>query len=393
MINEAAEVLTGTLSYDDIKNYINAKWTGLNQDSIVRQIIVLSVNHKSRVFYPENYKPRITDSSSQYDILFNTGRGEVERYDPSIHGVWEIYKDDSEALKVKMHSSPAVKKVFTPMDIIWFKNVTNVELGEAYMQLQDGPFVIHFPTKHKSNVLSPKVNELMLIYQKIYGSPGFTHLVTPVDDELIDDDSRPNYRYGRRVRLIANTIVDDFIPVSSTLWNKLNFSGITQGNACKLENINGVKDLDELRLDIWQRLLQYFLSEEKTSTLATFSILDELALNSPEISVAEGKLKLVAHLVRERNKGIVKIKKQLAIDNDALQCEVCGFSFNITYQSQFIECHHIFPISQIGVSETTLDDLALVCANCHRMLHTKFDGKFLSIAELQQRIHIYSSMP
>lgn len=97
-------------------------------------------------------------------------------------------------------------------------------------------------------------------------------------------------------------------------------------------------------------------------------------------------MRIVAHLVKERNRKIVIEKKQQAINSNALDCEVCTFSFPETYQSNFIECHHLSPIGQAGVRETKLEDLALVCANCHRMLHTKFDGQFLSIQQLQTRI-------
>ncbi len=60
--------------------------------------------------------------------------------------------------------------------------------------------------------------------------------------------------------------------------------------------------------------------------------------------------------------------------------------FKMTYSSNYIECHHKTPIAQYGVRDTTMTDLALVCANCHRMLHTKFDGDFLSIDELKDKI-------
>ena len=50
-----------------------------------------------------------------------------------------------------------------------------------------------------------------------------------------------------------------------------------------------------------------------------------------------------------------------------------------------MECHHKIPLYEIeGESITTIDDLALVCANCHRMLHRELDT--LSIDELRKKI-------
>lgn len=90
--------------------------------------------------------------------------------------------------------------------------------------------------------------------------------------------------------------------------------------------------------------------------------------------VPEGKSKLKIHYSKERNVNIVKEKKKWALDKyGKLQCEVCDFDFQEKYGSigkNFIECHHLKPISQLEKQEITkIDDLALVCSNCHRMLH------------------------
>jgi 5-methylcytosine-specific restriction protein A len=386
MIKEAINTFDRKVSYLDIKEYINDKWTAVNQKTITAQIIVLSVNHYSRIHYPENQKPRLTNSNSPYDLLFKTDRGKIEKYNLSEHGIWEICKDENDKPFVRQYSEGEPKKIFTPTDITWFKNVSNKRIGEAYLQITENTFVIHVPTKHKTNVLSPAVGEIILVYQKVNGVAGFTHLVTPVDNILIEDDTRVDYRYGRRVKIIAKTNRDNFIPVSTTLWDKLNFAGITQGNVCKIENISNIGNIDELQFDIWQKFEDYFIPCEQQSATTTSAIIKELQITNPELSVREGELRLVAHLVKERNRKIVKEKKQRAISSNTLYCEVCTFSFQETFQYNFIECHHLSPIGQLGIRETKLKDLALVCANCHRMLHTKLDGKFLTLKQLKARI-------
>jgi 5-methylcytosine-specific restriction enzyme A len=56
-----------------------------------------------------------------------------------------------------------------------------------------------------------------------------------------------------------------------------------------------------------------------------------------------------------------------------LACEVCDFDFSARYGERgdgFIECHHTKPLADGSPGEKTkLSDLALVCANCHRMIH------------------------
>jgi 5-methylcytosine-specific restriction enzyme A len=392
MIKEAINSIDGQISYPKIKEYIANRWTGVNFDTVNAQIIVLTVNHPSRIHYPENQKLRLSSTNSPYDLLYRTGRGEVVKYDLEEHGVWEIFKGENNEFAVRQFSEGVNTRIYTPADILWFKNVTNSINGEAYLDLTGNTFTLHFPTKHKTNVLSPAINELILVYQKVNGIPAFTHLVTPLDNELIDDTTRPDYRYARRVKIIAKTNRDTFIPAESTLWNRINMSGITQGNACGIENITSVGNIDELQLDIWQRFSGYFIPTEQQSVSTTAALVSELESINPDLTVTEGGLRLVAHLVKERSRKIVREKKQQAINNNSLLCEVCTFSFPDIYNSNFIECHHKSPIGQTGIRETTLLDLALVCANCHRMLHTKFDGQFLSIGELRERISTLQSV-
>ncbi|WP_431027040.1 HNH endonuclease [Lysinibacillus sp. LZ02] len=89
----------------------------------------------------------------------------------------------------------------------------------------------------------------------------------------------------------------------------------------------------------------------------------------------EGKEQYYLHKKRERNQTVVRLKKQIAMQDGKLNCEVCGFDFKARYGELgegYIECHHIKPISVYTEEEvTTVDDLVLVCSNCHRMLHRK----------------------
>lgn len=107
----------------------------------------------------------------------------------------------------------------------------------------------------------------------------------------------------------------------------------------------------------------------------------------------EGGSKLATHMRSERNSSLIRRIKEGALNsNQMLNCEVCGFSFRETYGELgegFIEAHHIEPLSQRNESRpTTKDEIALVCSNCHRMLHKEVNGKLLSIEELKSRISV-----
>ncbi len=105
-----------------------------------------------------------------------------------------------------------------------------------------------------------------------------------------------------------------------------------------------------------------------------FGIGEDEQTTNDEIS--EGSIIYRFHKALERSKKIVKKKKeQVWKQRGKLVCEVCDFDFQLVYGELgrgFIECHHRTPLSRLKTSiKTTLNDLALVCANCHRMLHRR----------------------
>jgi len=88
----------------------------------------------------------------------------------------------------------------------------------------------------------------------------------------------------------------------------------------------------------------------------------------------EGKELTELHKRKERNPKVVhKKKKKVLQESGKLKCEVCGFDFVKIYGKLgygFAECHHTVPVFElIEGHKTKLSDLAIVCANCHRMLH------------------------
>jgi 5-methylcytosine-specific restriction protein A len=100
--------------------------------------------------------------------------------------------------------------------------------------------------------------------------------------------------------------------------------------------------------------------------------LDDHAVDEDKGS-AEGRILHRLHQVRERDRSLVK-KKLAAIRTKTgrLACEVCDFESAEAYGDDLagvIDVHHVVPLSKLGETETRLDDLALLCPTCHRVLH------------------------
>lgn len=104
---------------------------------------------------------------------------------------------------------------------------------------------------------------------------------------------------------------------------------------------------------------------------------------------SEGAVRLVTHLRRERDRSLVEAKKRAVLATRGnLSCEACGFDFAVVYGDigdSFCEVHHLTPLSASSESTTTtLNDLAVLCSNCHRIIHRS--TPMLSVAELSALI-------
>jgi hypothetical protein len=126
------------------------------------------------------------------------------------------------------------------------------------------------------------------------------------------------------------------------------------------------------------------------STVKNLSELQYIGFTEDDEGFPEGKQVLKQHLIRERNPEVIKLAKEHYLQRHGkLICEVCEFDFAAHYGEigeGYIEGHHTKPISEMGETEQTMvEDIALVCANCHRMLHRK--RPWLSINELKQLLN------
>jgi hypothetical protein len=275
-------------------------------------------------------------------------------------------------------------------NIVWIKNVTPKDgISWAYTDKNcNDEFLLNWSTAKGGGAKTPGVGEVIVLFQtpkKIVGIKNnkvhLTHLVTPVDKLIYEDEERPKYKYCRKVRLISLAQPINAIPNPGYF----NFHKPNRGAINTIDNLQNRIELtpEETRKEVWW-LFQKFLCPaiQKTSFLMNDKI--------GEYGVMEGDKVTKEHVRLEqtkRNLSIVELAKSEAFKrgNGHLLCECCEFDFFKTYGllgNRFIEGHHKHFISG-GARKTHLVDIALVCSNCHRMLHKRNpDGTFNTVEQL-----------
>lgn len=124
-------------------------------------------------------------------------------------------------------------------------------------------------------------------------------------------------------------------------------------------------------------------------------LLDYIELNfneengNEDVIYLEGAKKYITHLSYERDSNLSRDKKARVLEEQgALLCEACGFDFHKKYGERgrgYIECHHNNPVSEMnGTKSVTLNDLTLLCANCHRIAHRS--NSLMTLVQLKEII-------
>jgi len=104
----------------------------------------------------------------------------------------------------------------------------------------------------------------------------------------------------------------------------------------------------------------------------------------------EGRTRERLHRERERNSEVTRrAKAEALLKHGRLRCQCCDFDFKDVYGllgEGYIEAHHTKPVSELHEDgeETKTEDVALVCSNCHSMLHRK--RPWLGMTELRNLI-------
>lgn len=113
----------------------------------------------------------------------------------------------------------------------------------------------------------------------------------------------------------------------------------------------------------------------------------------PEREFFEGKILTRLHATRER---CARVRRDLLRSRQRpgpLRCEMCGAgspSAAPVYEDAFFEAHHLVPIADAGERRTSLREIALLCAGCHRLIHRaiSLERRWLDITEARTVLNL-----
>lgn len=154
------------------------------------------------------------------------------------------------------------------------------------------------------------------------------------------------------------------------------------GVSFKLQNIrqvatgDGLGNTSKVDREVWDELgdrPEEVRKLAETITAAILSAPKDQANMEAEHTFQEGRVITRAHKTRERSaslrRRVLKERRQAG----RLACDCCGYASPSTGDESWfeaaLEVHHIKPLAASGQRMTTLSDVALLCANCHRLTH------------------------
>jgi hypothetical protein len=123
------------------------------------------------------------------------------------------------------------------------------------------------------------------------------------------------------------------------------------------------------------------------STIFNDLIAEDNANSDLDSTVTEGGVRVRISKSIERSPKL----RQQALNIHGCKCQVCDFDFELTYGKWgkgFAEVHHLIPLSELKGEKQKTDpkkDLAVLCSNCHRMIHRK-KNLTLTIDELKSKL-------
>jgi 5-methylcytosine-specific restriction protein A len=220
--------------------------------------------------------------------------------------------------------------------------------------VQDGYYLVYLVKEDFTGVFL-SLNQGVTTIRQQYGADAKKALQVRANDYLARLGDLPDNLISGRINLNVT---------SQANWGAY----YEQGAICsKLYERDAIPTDDELKSDL-NLFLDYYFNLAARETI----LFDQSHKEQDEEYLGWEDLRVLrTHKRIERNQKLAqKAKKFLG-----LKCQACDFNFEEVYGElgkDYIEAHHLTPLSQLQGKKIALDvrrDFAVLCSNCHRMIH------------------------
>jgi 5-methylcytosine-specific restriction protein A len=219
---------------------------------------------------------------------------------------------------------------------------------------QEGYYIVYLFREDSTGVYL-LLNQGVTTIRKQYRADARKALQTRADDYLA--------RIG--------TLEEDLIrgPINLAVSNKAGLGAFYEhGAICSKYYGRGLSPGDaELAADLLLFVDYYFKLVTRESALFDKSQQEE---DEKDLGVEDLRVFRTHNRIERNRRLAAKVKRSLG-----LTCQACGFNFEAVYGptgKDYIEAHHLIPLSKLKGQRVALDpkrDFAVLCANCHRMIH------------------------
>lgn len=209
---------------------------------------------------------------------------------------------------------------------------------------------------------------------KGHGNPNWTYdEIVLALDLYIKCNGKPPGTNDSRVIALSKTLRS--FPHHHRAARKNSFRNAA-GVAFKLQNIHqvatgkGLSNVSKTDRQVWENIGHRPNEVKRLAALIEASI-EQVSNHDlvPDSIFIEGRLVTENHVRMEREP---TLRKKFLATRKSLKCDLCHCKSNAAskeIQASMFECHHTKPLSMTGKTKTQLTDIALLCANCHRMVH------------------------
>lgn len=238
-----------------------------------------------------------------------------------------------------------------------------------------------------------------------HGNPKWTRdeILLALDLYFQCGDRLPSPRDSRVVELSK---LLQLLPAHDSAERKASFRN-PDGGAFKLQNLRrlatgeGLQNFSIADEQVWK---EFRLRQQDVHTIAGL-IKNSLAapsLTSIDVALAdvdefaEGAILTRLHKAKERNPQVRRYLLKARRHAGKLYCDVCftpSNSLDPDLEDAAFEAHHVIPLSAAGQRNTRLTDMALLCANCHRLLHRAIalQRRWVSVEDAKKLVNVRRS--